>query len=158
MRLLRLVVLLALGLATASPGVAAPVYYVMRHLQKGEGQDPPLSPQGQADAVLLSRWFKSDPPKAIYVSTTRRAHETAAPLAARLRLSVKDYDPRDTPALIARVRQEKGTVLIVGHSNTVPDIVEALGGVRPKALLDSDYGGIWRVGPGGKTKMETLVP
>ena len=55
------------------------------------------------------------------------------------------YDPRDTPGLIASVSVETGTVLIVGHSNTVPDIVEKLGGERPGDLTHGDFGDIWHV-------------
>jgi phosphohistidine phosphatase SixA len=58
---------------------------------------------------------------------------------------VKEYDPRDTPGLLARVKAEAGTVLIVGHSNTVPEIVAGLGGARPADLAETDYGGIFRV-------------
>jgi broad specificity phosphatase PhoE len=53
--------------------------------------------------------------------------------------------------LIARVRAEHGAILIVGHSNTVPDIVAALGGIRPAALAHEDFGDIWRIAPGGAT-------
>jgi imidazolonepropionase-like amidohydrolase/phosphohistidine phosphatase SixA len=119
--------------------------YVMRHLQKGEGEDPPLSAEGAENARRLPALFAADKPAAIYVSPTRRARETAAPLAAALGIAPKSYDPANPAALIQAVSSEKGTVLIVGHSNTVPDIVERLGGARPAALSDSDYGDIWQV-------------
>jgi hypothetical protein len=41
--------------------------------------------------------------------------------------------------------------LIVGHSNTVPDIVAQLGGTRPAPLVHADFGDIWRIGPDGAT-------
>ena len=59
------------------------------------------------------------------------------------------YDPADTPGLIARVRAGPLPALIVGHSNTVPDIVAALGGERPAPLVHEDFGDIWRVAPDG---------
>jgi broad specificity phosphatase PhoE len=134
-----------------------PNYYVMRHLQKAAGQDPELSPEGKANAERLAGLLAADPPSAIYVSTTRRAAETAAPLAARLGLTAKTYDPADTPALIARVTAEPGTVLIVGHSNTVPEIVQRLGGTRPPDLAETDYGDVWHVsGPDRRTEKLTL--
>lgn len=116
--------------------------YVMRHLQRPPGQDPSLSPEGAANAQTLAGWFTANPPKAIYVSTTKRARETAAPLADRLGLAPKDYDPGDSKALVARVAEEQGPVLIVGHSNTVPEIVELLGTPRPAEFADDDYGAI----------------
>jgi broad specificity phosphatase PhoE len=131
--------------ATTATEPPAPSWYVMRHLQKAEGPDPALSPEGARNAERLASWFGGDRPAAIYVSGTRRARETAAPLAARLGLTAKEYDPSDTPGLIARARAETGTVLIVGHSNTVPEIVARLGGARPADLAETDFGDIFRV-------------
>jgi phosphohistidine phosphatase SixA len=143
-----LAALLLLALAacqTTPPLPRGASYYVMRHLQKGEGQDPPLSAEGAADARRLIGFFAADPPRVIYVSTTRRAWETAEPLARRLRVRVRRYDPGDTNGLVARVLAERGPVLVVGHSNTVPEIVEKLGGERPAALADTDYGDVWHL-------------
>ena len=136
---------------------AGPAYYVMRHLQKADGPDPALSAEGRANAERLAAWFDGRAkPQAIYASPTRRARDTAAPLAARLGLTVKEYDPADTAALVARVRAESGPVLVVGHSNTVPDIVAALGGTRPEPLADTDYGILWVVATDGRTEQLTL--
>ena len=140
-----LLLLMAAACATTAPEPPAPSWYVMRHLQKADGQDPALSEEGARNAERLAPWFAGDRPTAIYVSTTRRARETAAPLAARLGLSVKEYDPRDTPGLVARLKSEAGTVLVIGHSNTVPEIVAQLGGARPADLAETDYGDIFRV-------------
>ena len=145
------------GCATPPPAPSAPIHYVMRHLQKAAGPDPGLSAEGQAHAERLDAWFGMEPPNAIYVSTTRRARETAAPLAAKLALAPKEYDPADTAGLVARVLAESGTVLIVGHSNTVPEIVERLGGERPAELAETDFGTIWRIaGPERKTEARRL--
>jgi broad specificity phosphatase PhoE len=153
MRAMICLLLAVMGITSACTAAPSPPsFYVMRHLQKGVGDDPGLSEEGRRGAERLAGWIGNDPPAAIYVSTTRRARETAAPLAERFAIVMKDYDPRDTAGLVARVRQEKGNVLIVGHSNTVPEIVAALGGERPAALLDSDYGGIWHVGANGRTE------
>lgn len=122
-----------------------PSYYVMRHLQKAEGEDPPLSEAGRANARRLIGFFAVERPRVAYVSTTRRAWETAAPMAKKLRVKVRRYDPADTAGLVARVLSEKGPVVIVGHSNTVPEIVERLGGERPAALAESDYGDVWHL-------------
>ncbi len=135
----------AAGCATTAPEPAAPSWYVMRHLQKADGRDPALSEEGARNAERVASRFGDDRPAAIYVSTTRRARETAAPLAARLGLTVKEYDLSDTPGLVARARAEPGTVLIVGHSNTVPEIVAQLGGARPADLAETDFGDIFRV-------------
>lgn len=145
-RPLAALMLLALAACqTAPPPKKGPSYYVMRHLQKGEGQDPSLSVEGQANARRLIGFFEAERPRVAYVSTTRRAWETARPIARKWRLNVRRYDPADTPALAARVLAEKGPVLVVGHSNTVPEIVERLGGERPAALAETDYGDVWHL-------------
>jgi len=151
--------LLALAACATTPVPAGPAYYVVRHLNTPAGeQDPDLIPEGQRTAAILAGWFRRDAPRAIYVSDFRRTRQTAAPLAARLGLTPIVYDPADTPALVARVRATPGPVLIVGHSNTVPDIVEQLGGTRPAALVHEDFGDIWRIGPGGATIRTRIAP
>jgi len=130
---------------------------VVRHLHTPAGQrDPDLLPEGQRVAQLLANWFGGERIQAIYVSDFRRTRQTAAPLAARLGLAPIVYDPADTPALIARVRTGPRPALIVGHSNTVPDIVEQLGGERPGPLVHEDFGDIWRVAPDGVTQRRRI--
>lgn len=132
-----------------APAAAGPAWFVTRHYHKADGSDPGLSAQGQACAQRLAERLAGEQIRAIYVSPTRRARETAAPLAARLGVTPSEYDPRDTPALVARLRAERGGALIVGHSNTVPDIVAGLGAARPAPLTDDDYGDLWRIAPAG---------
>ena len=144
-RLLSAFVLLALSACATAPAPQPETWYVVRHFEKVAGEDPGLSAAGQANALRLAGLLAADPPDAIYVSTTRRARESAAPLAARTGLTPKEYDPQDTPGLIAGLRAEPGTVLVVGHSNTVPDIVAGLGGTRPADHTESDYGDVWIV-------------
>jgi broad specificity phosphatase PhoE len=146
------------ALAAPAPPAQAPGpdMYVMRHLQKGTGDDPGVNAEGQRNAERLADWFRRRPPRAIYVSTTRRALETAVPLAAELHLAPKEYGPADVAGLVARVRRERGPVLVVGHSNTVPEIVAALGGARPEPIPDTAYGDIWHVAPGGAVEKKSL--
>ncbi|HWH22491.1 MAG TPA: phosphoglycerate mutase family protein [Allosphingosinicella sp.] len=123
-----------------------PSYYVMRHLEAQQGPaDPGLTAEGQRQATLLPSFFQGDPPRAIYVSSTRRAQETAAPLARALGITPKVYDPANTPALVQMVKAEPGPVLVIGHSNTVPDIVQQLGGQRPEPIAHNQHGDIWHV-------------
>jgi hypothetical protein len=148
--------LLTLGAACATPAAAptsgSPAYNVVRHLHTPEGErDPDLTAEGHRQAILLADRLAGAPPAVIYVSTYRRTAQTAAPTAARLGLTPIVYDPRDTPALVARVRSGPTPALIVGHSNTVPDIVEQLGGTRPEPLVHEDFGDLWSIGADGAT-------
>lgn len=158
---LLVIALLALVACATAHAPAPPAIYVMRHLNTPAGErDPDLLPEGRRTASLLAGWFERERarPVAIYVSDYKRTRQTAAPLAARLGLTPILYDPADTPGLIARVRAARGPVLIVGHSNTVPDIVAGLGGTRPAPLVHEDFGDIWRVGPNGVTQRLRIAP
>lgn len=149
--------LIVSGCAYIAPLQPAATFYVMRHLDTPEGvPDPDLTAEGQGQAERLANWFPGmEPPVTIFVSTTRRAQQTAAPLAARLGVTPKLYDPADTPGLIAEVLKEPAPVLIVGHSNTVPDIVGALGGARPGPLVHEDFGDVWTI-RGGATSVQKI--
>jgi broad specificity phosphatase PhoE len=151
--------LLALACLIAAPALAkeAPIY-VVRHFDTPAGErDPDLLPPGTARAERLAKWFRGKKLKAIYVSDFRRTRQTAAPLAAARGITVETYDPRDTPAIVARAKAANAPVLIVGHSNTVPDIVAQLGGTRPPDLKHEDFGDLWIIA-GGKSKQVRIEP
>lgn len=146
--------LLALACLLAAPAFAqeAPIY-VTRHYDTPAGQpDPDLLPQGKARAEQLAAWFYGRTLKAIYVSDFKRTRQTAAPLAATTGATVETYDPKDTPAIVARAKAAGGPVLIVGHSNTVPDIVAQLGGKRPEELKHEDFGDLWTIENGNSER------
>ena len=155
------IILVTMLAACSTLGVVSPgrQVFVMRHLQAESGADPALTAEGRRQALLLADWFrKADRPRAIYVSRFLRAKETAAPLAARLGLRPIVYDPVNSDALVTTVKAEPGTVLVVGHSNTVPDIVEGLGGARPEPIQHHQHGDIWRVSADGRIAKLQLAP
>ncbi len=151
-----LIAMIGLAIAFGTAHAAPQTIYVMRHLQRDAGADPSLNAVGQANAARLAGWFGHDRPVAIFVTPYKRTRETVAPLAAKRGLVPRDYNPRDNAGLVAAVRAAKGPVLIVGHSNTVPAIVHALGGPEAPELADDDYARIWIVKDSGKTV--TVVP
>src|SRR3546814_13280598 len=98
-------------------------YYVMRHLHTPEGAaDPGLTEEGQRHARLLADFFTEEPPATIFVSTTKRARQTAAQLAAKLGITQTLYDPRDTARPLTEVMKEQPPGTIVGPSKQVPEI------------------------------------
>jgi broad specificity phosphatase PhoE len=160
LRRLILPLLLLLAGACQLPPVEqpGPDFYVMRHLHTPAGaSDPDLTAEGQRQAQLLANWTRGEPPAVIFVTDTKRSRQTAAPLAARLGIDPIVYDPRNTPALIAEIQKSPNPALIVGHSNTVPDIVAALGGARPGPLTHEDFGDIWHVSGPQRTVTRTRI-
>ena len=136
--------------------LAHPVY-VIRHLQKGTGDDPPLTAEGAANAQQLAQLLAGSGIKAVFATATRRAQQTAAPIAARAGVPVTTYNPGDGAGLKAAVAAAGGPVLIVGHSNTVPEIVAAFGGQKPSPIADDQYGTVYLVEP-GKSEVRQLLP
>lgn len=163
-RLVNLLALAALALgscATLQPAPApeaaaepaAKTVFVIRHLQKGQGDDPPLTAQGAANAERLAGLLEDRGIVAIFATPTRRAMETAAPLARRLAISITPYDPKNPGALEALVAAAPGPVLVVGHSNTVPDLVDRLGGPAQPPMSEPDYGTVFVVEADGAVSM-----
>jgi phosphohistidine phosphatase SixA len=147
------------GACATAAAPPVPNIYVMRHLNTPEGvANAQLTDEGRKAAEALAGWLERDPPAVVLVSDTDRARATAAPAIARLKPAVLTYDPRDTPALVAQVLAAKGTVLVIGHSNTVPDIIAGLGGTRPEPLAHKDFGDIWRVSGPERTTVRAKLP
>jgi broad specificity phosphatase PhoE len=125
---------------------------VVRHAEKEPtGDDPPLTPGGQARAQLLSRMFGNASLAGhidgIYTTPALRSRMTAAPLAARLGLMpvVLEDDPRSLARRVIR-DHAGGRVLIVGRSATVPAIVDALSHLAPTPHIAADeYGTMYIV-------------
>ena len=135
--------------------VAHPVY-IIRHMQKADGPDPALTAEGAANAQRLAAMLKDKGIAAIFATRTKRAMETAAPLAKALGLQVRPYDPTGFGLLAAQAAAAGGPVLVVGHSNTVPDLVESFGGERPAPIADEEYGTLYDVEPGGTVVAMTV--
>jgi len=156
----RCIALIALTLSACMASRAPapdPAFYVMRHLHKDAGPDPALTPQGWRCSQRLGEELADAGIRAVYVTVTQRALETGVHVAERADTVPTPYDARDIAGLVARVRATPGSVLIVGHSNTVPDIVEALGGTRPGDLGEGSYGEVWRVErPSGATTVRRI--
>jgi probable phosphoglycerate mutase len=99
------------------------------------GDDPPLSAEGESRAASLARVLGDTHLKsrvaAIYVSNTLRSRSTAAPLAQMLGITPEVVAEDDPRALAHRVLHEHSgeTILIVGRANTLPAIVSELSGV-----------------------------
>ena len=110
---------------------------LVRHAEKELGaiSDAPLSPEGEQRADRLANMFGDAQAfgrlRRIYVTNTRRTQQTALRLSQRLGINSEVVDAKtDSAELARRVLEENrgGRVLVVGHSNTVPEIVKALTG------------------------------
>jgi broad specificity phosphatase PhoE len=142
-----LVTLLAMGLAAPAtaqePGDA--VIYLVRHAETGPPDgtpsDAPLSQVGRDRAWRLAIGLADAGLTSVHSTDLRRTRTTAEAVAATTGLEVEIYDPSDGPAmeaLLDRLRAP-GRHLVVGHSNTTPVLVEALGGDPVSPIPESEY-------------------
>ena len=119
---------------------SSPRYFVVRHGEKAivtkdslgfTPSNPPLSEAGQVRAIVLREELKDEKISNIFSTNYHRTMSTARPLADLKNMSIQLYSPsKDSlAAFITKLKAvKKGTVLVVGHSNTVDDIVNALVG------------------------------
>ena len=152
---LLLAVVGVLGMRGVLGRLAQPTTIILlRHAEKAPepAADPPLSVAGQERARRLAALLADEAGAgrvvAIYASDTRRARETAAPLAARLSLDVSVRPGREARALAREILKSHAgqTAVVIGHSNTVPQLLAELtdGGVRA-SLGEGDFGSIFVV-------------
>jgi len=103
------------------------------------GEDPPLSAAGKQRAARLAAMLASAGIRSIFTTEYRRTRQTAAPLAEKLKLTPIMSAAKDPDPLIAQVRKLKTNVLIVGHSNTLPDLMKKLGVTTEVKIGDDDF-------------------
>ncbi|WP_407352278.1 histidine phosphatase family protein [Luteimonas sp. R10] len=135
--------------AAAPPDSPRTAFLVVRHAEKvADGDDPVLDASGLRRAEALAELLAEEPVSAVYATPTRRARQTAQPIARRHGIEVRDYDPAQPPSALATVlhtRHAGATVVVVGHSNTVPGIVSALCACPVAPLAEQDYGDLFEV-------------
>lgn len=143
-------VVVALGIYAYSC-VSTTTIVLVRHAEKALGtiDDPPLAPDGEQRSERLALMFGerngAGHLDALYVTDTRRTRQTAAPLAARLHLVPVVLPAADISGSAARILKEhRGeTILVIGHSNTLPELIRELSGKRIEPIADDDYGEIY---------------
>lgn len=103
--------------------------FLVRHAEKTtEKNDPGLTEAGKARAIALADRLEGEGITHIHSSDYIRTRDTAAPLAKRLGLDVEIYDAGDLPGMAEKLKATPGRHLVVGHSNTTPQLTELLGG------------------------------
>ena len=144
-------------------------FIILRHAEKDTTvagsqmmqADPPLNAKGQERAQSIVRKFKKYKISAIYSTNYNRTKSTVQPFANAIGLSINTYDPKQlksfAEALITQANQSK-TILVVGHSNTSPRLVNLLLGKDAyKDLDESVYNQYWVVKMNGQRKHAKVI-
>jgi broad specificity phosphatase PhoE len=116
--------------------------YLVRHAEKASdgSNNPDLTPAGHERAETLAGWLQAKPVQAIWSSDYQRTQQTAAPLAALTGLPVTSYDPRDGEGLAVLLVDQGLNALVVGHSNTIPELAAQLCSCEVAPMDDNEYG------------------
>jgi len=150
-----------LALLLVTPGLAAQVcsnlagssIYLARHAEKLDGRDPGLSDAGLARAEALREALADVALDAIYVTQWQRTQLTAKPLvdATGVPVTVLSTDLRSVDEHVEDIildlnaKHCGNTVLLIGHSNTIPRIIYSLTGKQVDTLSEQTYNRLFHV-------------
>lgn len=149
--------LFACCLAGSSAAAAAgQVIFVVRHAERADAagaqpqagmmaNDPPLSAAGQERARKLAALLASAEIKHIFTTEYQRTRQTAAPLAEKAGVEAIASSARDASVLFEQLHKAAGNVLVVGHSNTVPELLKRLGVTTAISIGESEYDNLFVV-------------
>ncbi len=132
-------------------------FYIVRHAEKAAPNatmsgDVPLSDAGRQRAIDLRERLQYAHITQIYSTNTTRTRSTAAPMADFYHLPILIYDTNADSTFTDSLRHTKRNTLIIGHSNTVDDLVNKLLGrtVLINDLPDNAYNNLYIITKRGK--------
>ena len=139
--------LLSIPLLLVTSVDAAPIVFIVRHAEKAStgGKDPDLSVQGQKRADALAHILRDSQITSVFVTEFKRTQETAAPTVRAAHVSPTVVPANDIGALVEKLRALNGNALVVGHGNTIPDLLKALGIATPVSIPEDDYTEVFAV-------------
>jgi len=122
-------------------------FILLRHAEKDLTQstnDPDLSTEGKERAIKLVSMFKQSDVHAVYSTDYKRTRQTVEPLATARVLTIQLYDARKNSDIDTMLQKHAGqTIVVSGHSNTVPSFVNYLiGEMKYQPMGDGEYGNI----------------
>ena len=134
-----LYLLLAVLAACSTPTTASEIYLV-RHAEKATGEDPALTKEGMERANYLAAMLGDDRfIERVFSTDTQRTRQTAEPILRYVDTEVELYDARDLDAVAGMLFGTGVNQLVVGHSNTTPELAEALGCGPQAPMPETEY-------------------
>jgi broad specificity phosphatase PhoE len=144
-----------LAVLLSAPAAAQQTVFLVRHAERADmekrappSDDPDLSTAGRARAESLATLLKDADIRAIFITKYKRTRQTAGPLATASGLSPIVMEATTAGAIAKEIRAQKGNVLVVGHSNTVPDTLKALDVETAVKIGDQDFDNLFVVTAG----------
>jgi len=121
--------------------------YLTRHAEKlTDGTpNPSLSTVGIRRAKNLAQLLKTKNITLIYSTNYNRTMQTAKQVAEEIKIEITIYDPSNLKSIADKLFCINANILVIGHSNTTPALVELLGGQLQGDMLESDYGLVYQL-------------
>jgi len=121
--------------------------FLFRHAEKQQnaGRNPHLTEQGNNRANNIAQQLKDKNISAIYSTDYFRTMETVKPLSNLLGIAITNYDPRDLLNFAKTISKLEGNIVVVGHSNTTPALINLLGGNKNIVIEDSEYSDLFQL-------------
>jgi phosphohistidine phosphatase SixA len=145
------VLMLVVSVATAA---AQPIVFIVRHAERADagmasakvpGADPDLSGAGVARANSLAAMLEDARIRTVITTEFKRTKQTGEPVATAAGVSLTVIDSKDVTGLLKTVRSSTGNVLVVGHSNTLPDVLKGLGVTEPITVGEDEFDSLFVV-------------
>jgi broad specificity phosphatase PhoE len=114
------------------------IVVLIRHAERDPSGSDALSTSGKKRATLLLRMFREAGVSAIFTSEFNRTKQTAEPLAHALGITPKQV-ASDLNAARSEVLAAGALAIVVGHSDSVPELIAALGGPADIEIKDTEF-------------------
>lgn len=159
---------LILTLLTASKALASDIYLI-RHFEKQSQaasyevpnktrpeKGPSLTPVGLNKAENLAGFLKDKNIRFIYSTDYNRTLQSALPSSLRLNIPITLYEPKELAKVATELKTLDGNTLVLGHSNTTPQLLSLLGGPE-KSLTEKDYGDLFIITQDGERFRHVVI-
>jgi probable phosphoglycerate mutase len=150
---------LIVTLLTVAPALAADLYLV-RHAEKETdgSRDPALTLVGSQRAADLALLLKSTKIQRIFSTDFTRTRKTAAPTAEMAGADIEIYDPMALEPFAELLLELETNALVVGHSDTTPDLIELMGGDGGTPIVEAwEYDRVYLVQTAGGRVTRTIL-
>jgi len=134
--------------------------YLVRHAEKQsvEGEkNAELTQCGTKRAIQLASILENVELAKVYSTNYKRTMATAKPTTQQKKLAITNYDPRVLADFSKQLMDEKQNALVVGHSNTTPQLVALLSEQTVKELTELDYQELYQIQVIGKERILTRL-
>ncbi|PKI17763.1 SixA phosphatase family protein [Colwellia sp. 12G3] len=120
--------------------------YLVRHAEKQtDSKNPALTQCGKERAKQLATLLSTANIKSIYSTSYQRTLSTAAPLSNAQKIAIKNYNPQQLEQFSLHLKQRKENALIVGHSNTTPQLTQLLSNHNVAELSEKEFQNLYQI-------------